>query len=247
MGGPLVTATKKWRTAIFGLCCILAAWTQLSSATADCAIGNSRVTSCLSPITDLEGHIGLKFYTATQLDGHCNDVVTAFACLKTANCEANNSATIKTKYAGIEHAFKYLCGAGKAEYLSEGDCWSSINLRNQISECERENQVKTQELGTPEPSNYQAKCKLDNNWVDCINDAVEIESACDEAASEVAKLFAIRSLEPVSEVHGCHLAEEDDSDTDEHTKDDDDDDDGASCIQLSVGLGLVSLLLSLAV
>ena len=47
--------------------------------------------------------------------------------------------------------------------------------------------------------------RLDNKWVDCINDAVEAATECDEAASEVAKFFAIRSLEPIAEVHGCTL------------------------------------------
>jgi hypothetical protein len=199
------------------------------------------VTSCVAPILDLEGHIGIKYYTKDQLDGHCSDVNTTFTCLKDAHCEEAQSTTIKTRFAGIQHGFKYLCVKGREEYLSEGDCWSSTNIHNELSECERKNQEETRKLGTSGPSNYAAKCALDNKWVDCINDAVEAATECDEAASEVAKFFAIRSLEPIAEVHGCTLAEIDDDDTDEHKKDD-----GANYAQLSAALACASLLLSLA-
>jgi hypothetical protein len=213
----------------------------LSGAT-DCADENPLVTSCVRAILDLEGHIGIKYYTKDQLDGHCNDVNTTFACLKEHSCEEAQSTIIKTRYAGIQHGFKYLCTRGREEYLKEGDCFSSNNIRNELNECERTNQEETRKLGQSGPSNYAAKCILDNAWVDCINDAVEAEKdKCDEDASEVAKFFAIRSLEPIAEVHGCTLAEIDDDDTDEHKKDD-----GANYAQLSAALACASLLLSLA-
>lgn len=240
MMGAQNEATR-WRTLSFVLYCFVAVWTLSGAAEQDCAINNANVTSCLSSTRDLQGHISLSLYTTRELQEHCSDVTQAAQCLTRASCEEDRSAYLKEHWQGVEAGFLYLCGAGKEEYLKEGDCWGSSHFRTEMSECEHTNKKESDELKKSGTVDHVKECKIDNDWIDCINDAVEANPACDEAASEVAKLFAIRSLEPIAEVHGCHLDEADDADTDEH-----DDDDAASCAQLSAALLASSLLLRLA-
>jgi hypothetical protein len=231
----------RWRTLSFVLYCFVAAWTLSGATEKDCAIDNAIVTSCLSSTRDLHGHISLNLYTAQELLGHCSDVTRAAQCLKDAGCKEDKSDYLKEHWQGVEAGFLYLCGAGKEEYLKEADCWGSSNFKTEMMECERTNKKESDELKNNGTFDHEEECKIDNDWIDCINDAVEANDACDEEASEVAKLFAIRSLEPIAEVHGCNLDEVDDADTNEHQ-----DDDAASCAQLSAALLASSLLLRLA-
>jgi hypothetical protein len=217
--------------------CFVGVWTLAGATAEDCATGNAAVTSCMTPVRNLQGHISLSVYTKEELERHCSAVTRAADCLKAASCEEADSAHLKEHWQGVEAGFHYLCGAGKEEYLKEEDCWKSSNFQREMLECERTNKMESDELKKSGTVDHVKECKIDNDWVDCINDAVEANTACDEAASEVAKFFAIRSMEPVAEVHGCHLDEADDGDTDEHL------DDATSCAQLSAALLASSLLL----